>query len=184
MKTKPFAISLAISTTVQTIYIIGISLVSLLLAPSIFQNLNGDPFGGTSPNMLWVTTAIGGLGFILAPIAYAGTGVLYSWLHGREDRPVSAEQGAMGGAATAFTARFIVGIIQAIFTVISTSMMLQTAASQIGPELGGAPETFPLVFGVGIFSGVIGGLIGTCMGSVLAAAMGALGGAISGAMFK
>jgi hypothetical protein len=133
---------------------------------------------------MWLSTSISCLGVLLAPVAYAGTGVLYTWLHHREDQPVTAEQGAIGGAAAAATARFTTGLVQGVFSLLMSSVMYQNIASQIGPLPGGPSTGIPLIFGFGIFSGIVGGIVGACFGALLAAALGAMGGALAGAIFK
>ncbi len=187
MKTKSFLLATLISTLLQSLYYIVITGITLLLLPRMMEMMAQDlPSSGGPPpgffNFMGISMLTTGVGFLLAPLVHAGTGVLYAWLHRREEPPVTAEQGALGGAAAAFTARFVVGILMALGSLLVSSFMLQ-ALGDVIPS-GGQPFASPMP---SIFSGVssvVGGLFGTCFGSVIAAALGALGGSITGALLK
>jgi len=187
MKTRAYFISTTISTILQCLYILVVTLIGSLLLPNLLQSITIDPSSGPPAgfsNFMWVSTAISGIGFVLAPIVYVGSGALYAWLHRREAQPVTAEQGAVGGAAVAATARFTTGLFQALTSLLVTGLLYQNIASQIGPIPGGIPGGTPFIIGFGIFSGVMGSILGTCFGSVFAAALGALGGSLTGALLK
>ncbi|HNB51857.1 MAG TPA: hypothetical protein PK530_07935 [Anaerolineales bacterium] len=188
MKTRPFLIATLISALLQGIYYVIITGISLLILPRMLDSLMQDiPTSGGPPqsifNFMGISFLMGGIGLVLAPIAYAGTGALYAWLHRREEQPVTAEQGALGGAAAAFTARFAAGILVAIGSLLVSNLMTGTITNIIG----GTPTAtqYPFMYSVlNNMTSVMGSLMGACFGSVIAAMLGALGGALTGAMLK
>jgi hypothetical protein len=190
MKTRAFLIATSISALLQGLYYAVITGISLLILPGMMNTLIQEvPSSGGPPpnffNFMGTSMLIGGLSLILAPLAYAGTGALYTWLHRREEHPVSAEQGALGGAAAAFTARFITGILVAIGSLLVTNLMMGGMADILANTPGGVPTDLPPMFSVfNSLTSVFGSLIGACFGSVIAAMLGALGGALTGALLK
>lgn len=191
MKTRPFLIATTISAILQGVYYVIITGISLLILPRMLDSLMQDmPTNGAPPqgifSFMGVSFLLGGIGLVLAPIAYAGTGALYAWLHRREEQPVTAEQGALGGAAAAFTARFAAGILVAIGSLLVSNLMMGTMTDIIANTPGGvSPTDFPPMISVfNNMTSVVGSLMGACFGSIIAAMFGALGGALTGAMLK
>ena len=190
MKTKPFLIATFISTILQSLYYALITGVTLLIMPRMMESLQDIPSNGGPPpglfNFVGISMLTGGIGLVLAPIVYAGTGALYTWLHHREEQPVTAEQGAIGGAAAAFTARFATGLLIAFGSLVLSNVMYQMMGDVFNSVPGAGPTPFPNpMFSIfGGLSSVIGGLFSACFGSIIAAALGALGGSLTGALLK
>jgi len=189
MKTKPFLISTFLSTILQCLYYAVITGITLLILPQMMDTITNLPANGSPPpdffNVIGFSSITGIIGFLLAPFVHAGTGALYAWLHRREEQPVTAEQGAMGGAAAAFTARFITGLFIALASLIVTNIMYQSMGQVFGtPNAPPTPFSDPgLIAFTSVFS-IVGNLFAACFGSIIAAALGALGGALTGAMLK
>ena len=130
MKTKAFLIATLISAALQSLYFIGLTGVMLLILTGMMEGMLQEiPNTGQPPpgffNFMSASMLVSGLGFLLAPIVHTGTGALYAWLHRREETPVTAEQGALGGAAAAFTARFITGILIALISLLTSQIIFQ-----------------------------------------------------------
>ncbi len=192
MKIKAFLISTLVSTLLQSLYFAVITGITLFLLPNMLETVVQDmPANGGPPpgffNFIGISMLTGGIGLVLAPLVHAGTGVLYAWLHRREDdSSLTVELGAFGGAAAAFTARFAAGLLMALGSLLVSSLVLQTMGDALGavPNTGAQPFTPPMASVFSGVSSVIGGLFSACFGSVIAAALGALGGALTGAMLK
>jgi hypothetical protein len=190
MKTRAFLIATVVSAILQSLYYIVMMGIMLLIMPGMMESFQDIPSSGGPPpgffNLMGITMLTSGISLVLAPIVYAGTGALYAWLHRREDQPVSAEQGAIGGAAAAFTARFATGLLITLGSVLLSTVMYQMMGdvSNSVPNPGSMPFPAPIGSVIGGISSVIGGLFSACFGSVIAAALGALGGSLTGALLK
>lgn len=187
MKTRSFIITVLVSAVVQSLYYAVITTITLLVMPSMMDSLLQEiPTSGGPPpsifNFMGISALISFAGLILAPIAYAATGALYARLHHGEETPVTPEQGALGGAVTAFTARFLTGLFIAGVSLLVSQFMIGSMMQAMGEP--GAQNLPPNISVFSSVTSVFGGLIGTCFGSVIAAAMGALGGALTGAILK
>lgn len=191
MKTRPFLIATLVSTLLQSLYYAIMTGIMLLIFPNMMETFLQDiPSNGGPPpgifNFMGLSLLMGCVSWGLALVAYTGTGALYTWLHRREETPVSAEQGAIGGAAAAFTARLVTGIFVAIASLLVSNLFLGTMTDVLNAAPGvGTPPGFPPMFSVfNSLTSVFGSLFSACLGSIFAGMLGALGGAISGAVLK
>lgn len=185
MNTRAFLISAAASASLQILYYAAVFVVVLVVLPPVFGTMMQEfPSSGNPPpgffNFMGINSLMLGVGVLLAPVVYAGTGALYVWLHRRAEQPVTAEQGAIGGAVAAFTARFAAGLVVALGSLLVGQVMIQ----MMGEARGLMPVPGPLYWLINSLSSVVGGLLNACLGSVFAAALGGLGGALTSALLK
>ncbi|NUM48924.1 MAG: hypothetical protein HUU38_29820 [Anaerolineales bacterium] len=189
MKTRPFFIATLVSAILQGLYYVIVTGLTLLFLPNMLETFVQDvPTSGGPPpeifNFMGVSILFSLISLVLTFFVHTGTGIFYAWLHRREDRPVSAEQGALGGAASAFTARFVAGLLTAAGALVVSNIMMTTLSNAGVPELA-APTNLPPMFLVAnSLTTVVGSLFSACFGSIVAAALGALGGALTGAILK
>lgn len=187
MRTRSFIISTLGSTLLQSLYYVVVTGLTLLLFPSLMDTISQDflttgaPPAGFS-GFIGISAILSIAGLILAPLTYAATGALYAYLHRREDAPVTPEQGALGGAVAAFTARFLTGMFIAGASLIVAQFMMGSLTNGLGDSgISGVPPNITAISGV---MNVFSSLVGTCFGAMIAAALGGLGGALTGAMLK
>ncbi len=182
MNIRAFTIALVTSTVLQVGYIAVSSLVSWLILPQIFGGLpaTGGPANPAQSTVLIISFLTGGVGTLLAPLVYLGTGMLYGILHYRAEGALRAEDGAFGGGAAAALARVLQGFLATGFSLILIPRLLGAAFGQPGlPPPGGIPgSTYPAA----LIGGTLSGLFGICIGGLIAAGLGALGGALVAAI--
>jgi hypothetical protein len=170
MQARPFYNAAGISTTVQTIFILLSSLVAYWLVPSnlrVLDNLSPGFFG-----LISVTSCASA---VLAPLAHAGTGILYAYLHRREAL-LTAEDGAIGGAASAATSRLIAGFTGTVVGFLFIPTLFSRLSANGMPQF--SPNDLPVFMFPLLFSAA-GSVIGLCFGALIAGAIGALGGALA-----
>ncbi|RPI27373.1 MAG: hypothetical protein EHM70_17925 [Chloroflexota bacterium] len=177
MRYTPFFIVTAASAIIQILYTIAVTAVTFFLTRSLdLGSIQGPEDLG--PYQLVMLT--GCIGTLLAPVVHAGTGALYSFLHWREE-DITAEIGALGGAASAGLARFASGAVSVLLTIlvypIFMNQIMQTAPGPMPPEL-------QPVLGFMTIGNMAGGLINTCTATFISAGLGAVGGALAAALFK
>lgn len=173
MQARPFYIAAGISATVQSIFVLLSSLIAYLFVPSSLAALDNLPTG-----VFGLTTMTSCTGVILAPLAHAGTGILYAYFHRRE-APLAAEDGAIGGAASAATGRLIAGLIGTMVGFLIVPTIFSRLSGTGMPQF--SPNDVPILMFPLLFSAV-GSIIGLCFGALIAGAIGALGGAL-GSLF-
>jgi hypothetical protein len=172
MRPRPFFIAAGLGALLQTLYAAFSSLLAYFLVPTDLRVLDNLP-----PYAIGFTTVIGCFGTILAPLVHIGVGILYAYLHRRE-APLAAEDGAIGGAASAGTARLISGLFATMTGLFLTPVLVSRLS---GPAIPGSPsDGFPFLL-IPTLVTAVGGLVGLCFAVAIAAAVGALGGALSSA---
>ena len=175
MKTLPYFIATAVSTAVQCIYLVVVTGISYLAMRPILENPGVVP-DINLPVMFGGTFLISCIGMIAAPVVHIGTGLLYAFLHRREGS-MTTEQGVLGGAAAAGTARFMTALFSIMLSVVVSAVMMRGFSA---PNMPGMPGNYPFL-PINTAASSIGGLIGGCFSTLLAAALGALGGLLPGA---
>jgi len=171
-----------ISTLVQILYaalMIAVSyfflgqLVDQVQIPDL--NLPGaNPAGFFNASIL-----ITGIGLCLAPLAYAGTGLLYAYLARREDGDPS-ETAIIGGAASAGLSRILSGIFSVTLSTVGTTFWMGS-----NPLFGPSPGALrPNTILITLLTSMIFGLVNIFFAAMFAAFIGALGAAISSLFFN
>lgn len=169
MRVRPFYIAAGLGALLQTLYAAFSSLLAYFLVPTDLRVLENLP-----PTVFGFTTVVGCFGAILAPLVHLGTGILYAYLHGRE-APLAAEDGAIGGAASAATARLISGLFATLTGLFLTPILVSRLTGPTPPQF--SPSDFPFLV-IPTLVTAVGGLVGLCFAGVIAGAVGALGGAL------
>jgi len=172
----PLFISVAASAVLQFIYSI-VAAIGLYFAYSQnLESLLADLELGTPTLLLASTYLFSCVGFCLAPLAHSGTGLLYAYLHQRESH-LTMEEGALGGALAAGTARIVAGLFSMfISTMVSwfaTRGLYQATAPSIPTDLAT----------VSLLSSILSSLPGLCFGVIIAAVLGGVGGLLGGSIF-
>lgn len=160
---------------IQVIY----SVISTL---SLYNTLSSSNFNQTVTPLSSAASLLGCCIFLLTGL---GVGVIYVYLHNREEdaSAVAVKGGAVSGAVSYAAGGIISGIISAI--ALAPVMNELIASVLASPEFAGAGNDF-VAQATG--AGIVGGVIGLCCWAVLAAvlgsALGAIGGVIGRAIFK
>lgn len=170
MRVRPFYIAAGIGALLQTLYAAFSSLLAYFLVPTGLRVLENLP-----PNVFGFTSVVGCFGIILAPLVHIGIGMFYAYLHGRE-APMAAEDGAIGGAASAATARLISGLFATLTGVFLTPILVSRLTGPATPQF--SPNDFPFLV-IPTLVTAVGGLVALCFAVVIAGAVGALGGALA-----
>lgn len=182
IKTKPFIIT----TAAAAVFLILLTAANTLLAFAMLPNNFSDFF--ENPNnpqfqFIQITTLISCLATLLTGAVYIGSGVLYAFLHNREDR-VAAESGALGGAASAALGSIASALASGFLSIFITPLIMNRLMQGVpGLPPGSTPfdQIMPFI-GLSTIFGMVGTLVGACFGAVIAAVLGALGGAVTAAL--
>ncbi len=178
MKALPFFVSTAISTLLQVLYSGLVTITSYFLLGPLLEDID-SLLNMPNPNMIGFLPIISCLGIILAPFVHAGTGMLYAILHRREGN-LSHEEGTIGGAVSAGTARFLYGILNGILSLALYPILL-SSFNQALPQI---PPGSGLFSPFAVLPSIAGGLINACFGTAIAAGIGALGGLLGSAIMQ
>lgn len=169
MRLRPFYIAAGLGTLLQILYAVFSYLLAYFLVPADLRVLENLP-----PNVFGLTSVVGCFGTILAPLVHIGVGMLYAHLHGRE-APLEAEAAAIGGAASAASARLVSGLFATFTGLFLTPILINRLTGPALPQF--SPNDFQLMVIPALFTAVLG-LTGLCFGAVIAGAVGGLGGAL------
>jgi len=165
-----------VSAVLQSIYSI-VSAIGLYFAysqdlESIISNLEL----GTPTLLLASTYLFSCLGFCLAPLVHGGTGLLYAYLHQR-GRHLTMEEGALGGALAAGTARIVAGLFSMFASTLISWFATRGLYEATTPSIPTNMATLSLL------SSILSSLPGLCFGIIIAAVMGGIGGLLGGSTF-
>jgi hypothetical protein len=170
MNIKTFPLLTAIGVGIVVQFIITLVSTGVLLrtgVPASPTDFDFDQIG-----------SLAGLGLVTCLCVFlvdVGIGAFYSYLHSQE-APITASDGAIGGAATGAVTHFLNGIIGLGVNAFVMPILIRQTNPDISPEY---VET--LTQGAG---GLTGGILGLCMVLVIGGILGAIGGAVGGALFK
>jgi len=177
MKTKALVITASVGGGIQ---IAGTLITTVLswwfytFAVDLGRSADPSQFQGIGV----LGAVIAGFSLLLSPALYIGMGILYTFLHHREEPPVTADQAALGGAVAAFVARFTSGIVGAALTIIGTAFMSRQLAATVPPG-----QELPFL-GISMLSTGIGSMFGICIGGLVGASVAAIAGAITAAVLE
>jgi hypothetical protein len=175
IKTEALLGAVMFGLVIQVIY----SVISTL---SLYNTLSTVDLNQPAAPLSSAASLLGCCIFLLTGL---GVGLLYVYLHNREEdaSAVAVKGGAVSGAISYAAGGLISAIISAIaLAPVMNELMATILAS---PEFAGAGDDF-VAQATG--AGLVGGAIGLCCWAIFAAVLGsilgAIGGAIGRAMFK
>jgi hypothetical protein len=173
IKTEALLGAVMLGLLIQVVY----SVISTL---SLYNTLNSDNL-----NQSPLGSAAALLGCCIFLLTGLGVGVLYVYLHNREENPseVAVKGGAASGAISFAVGAVISGIISGI--ALAPLMNELVASVMASPEAAGAGDEFASqLASVGIIGGIIGVFCWGIIAAVLGTMLGAIGGVIGRAIFK
>lgn len=120
--------------------------------------------------------ASSGLSCVCGSLLNLAIGGLYGGWVGRKGQ--AADEGAIGGAASAATAQTLGTMIQTGFSLLALPFVMQQTGGQLGSPLD------PAILGVSAVTTGIGALFNVCSSALVGGLLGALGGAVGAGLSR
>lgn len=174
IKARPLLIAAAVGAVIQIVLNLLGTAATYWITPNVVSLRPQAVLGGSS--------ALGLVSCLCTMLVDGAVGLLYAYLHSRE-APVSAGDGALGGAVSGGLGRLVSGLVGVLTSLLIVPALVSQTTSQILP--GGVPSDLSgLVLGASVVGGVLGGAVGICVALAEGGVLGAIGGVIGGAVFK